>query len=1210
MSETNFPRLLAAAKEFNIGQETLIDFLVKKGYNRASLKPSVKLNEQQYYAIQKEYQSDKVAKSKADRVIVPERVVISARKKYKPKPTSADVFLANAKTLIIQTAHKQIITERRPATAVIKQSSAFNEEAFMLIGKNLDTKNPVLDLGKLNLSDRDLMRGLPMDDMLKKCTHLKQLILSNKWKEGPNNYKTSSNKGKNNFLTKIPDCIAFLENLTHLYCGGDLDNPWKISDWRDITGLPNLEYVDLSENQINELIFDENFPETITHFNLSGNNLSSVRVLSQGLELTNVDLSHNSIRTVEGFEKLKKLHTLDLSFNHLDQLTFLEEFEVLTTLFVSHNEIAEISGIEKLTNLCALDLSFNNLTKLDGFEKINNLFSLLLDGNTLQNFDVLQEFPNLIGLGLRGTGLRNVSIIQKLVNLEDLSLDDNEITTISDNLVGLKSLKTITISNNKLEEVNGFAELTALEKINLKFNRVKDVRPLFTLPKLQDVLLDGNPALEDIPEEVKKVGWIAIKDRLIRGNLTVFNEVKILLLGNTNVGKSNLLEYLTTNKQPTGEDSTHGISYQRLVKTIPGVTLHIWDFGGQEFFHATHQLFFSPGGLNIILWSKKDIQRDIQNPEACFDLAYWIRCVERLVPNDSDNKIEVIIVENKIDLNDFTLTPLDQVGFLDKYANLNFNFTGICLRPLKRIANFGELLEERVMKLTTRHPKDYLKYYGEINQSSTGLFKISSLANEDPAAVATAMKVFHNMGVLLYFPSILPDKVFVKPQELLDLLYKKILDAKKQVEISKKDIKNSIKENKLGLDIEEVVALLKKFDLVFQIPNKPSLFFVPQYLPEAPTFIKFFHNHQFKKANIIIGSDNYLMNIAMLKVFGEYGKYVQGEKERLFWKDGIIIAKDSMLLMITFDRENQKILLFNDASNNNFELQKEIVSFILNIPVNEIATSKTPQDIINTEINRVDWSSNYFTVYVSLDGKYFANWQVLFEQRKKGIFQLEVSTMLLSHVSPGYDFSSKTVSVFDFNIYLPKDSKGKMKKIFISYSKDNLALINKFQEHLAALKMDGKVATWYCTELRAGSEWNHEIQEHFNEADIICFMISPNFMNTDYIHEHEIKKAFERKEKDEHFIILPIILDFCRWETEHNNLADFTALPYTAMPIMDFRNQNMAWYVVQECIRLIIDEGLQPSGEDLYKNPKLPKTVLKLLERIADGKVNDNSEIT
>ena len=71
MSELKLPRLLAAAKEFNVGQDTLIEFLVKKGFNRDDLKPTAKLQEDQYYALQAEFQGDKVAKNKADLVEIP-----------------------------------------------------------------------------------------------------------------------------------------------------------------------------------------------------------------------------------------------------------------------------------------------------------------------------------------------------------------------------------------------------------------------------------------------------------------------------------------------------------------------------------------------------------------------------------------------------------------------------------------------------------------------------------------------------------------------------------------------------------------------------------------------------------------------------------------------------------------------------------------------------------------------------------------------------------------------------------------------------------------------------------------------------------------------------------------------------------------------------------------------------------------------------------
>jgi len=81
MAELKLPRLLAAAKEYNIGQDTLIEFLAKKGFSKDDLKPTAKLSEEMYYALQSEFQSDKVAKNKADQVEIPKSGTGEPKKK-------------------------------------------------------------------------------------------------------------------------------------------------------------------------------------------------------------------------------------------------------------------------------------------------------------------------------------------------------------------------------------------------------------------------------------------------------------------------------------------------------------------------------------------------------------------------------------------------------------------------------------------------------------------------------------------------------------------------------------------------------------------------------------------------------------------------------------------------------------------------------------------------------------------------------------------------------------------------------------------------------------------------------------------------------------------------------------------------------------------------------------------------------------------------
>src|SRR5438270_6603808 len=81
MAETTTLRLMAAAKEFNIGKDTLVDFLVGKGFSRDDLKPTAKLTDDMYRALQNEFQSDKVAKMKSTQIDLPRGANAEPKKK-------------------------------------------------------------------------------------------------------------------------------------------------------------------------------------------------------------------------------------------------------------------------------------------------------------------------------------------------------------------------------------------------------------------------------------------------------------------------------------------------------------------------------------------------------------------------------------------------------------------------------------------------------------------------------------------------------------------------------------------------------------------------------------------------------------------------------------------------------------------------------------------------------------------------------------------------------------------------------------------------------------------------------------------------------------------------------------------------------------------------------------------------------------------------
>ena len=789
------------------------------------------------------------------------------------------------------------------------------------------------------------------------------------------------------------------------------------------------------------------------------------------------------------------------------------------------------------------------------------------------------------------TAITKIENLENLINLQYLDLGANKI--------------------EKLENLNTNPHLQFIFLISNKISTIENLDGLVEAGRLSTLDLRDNP-ITNYPAETIDAGWAAIKERWIyETQLTPFNHIKCLLLGNANIGKSWLLHYFLKNKLPKKSVATHGITYQQLDNLIPNSFVHIWDFGGQEYFHATHKLFFSPNSLSIVLWSKSIDHRDTDNPDTCFELSYWLRCIEQLTKDERLLANEVIVCENKIDKNNYTATKINQEIYGTLFEKLNLHFTNISLSERKRLHGFKELVVERGSTLMSKQPPKYLSYYKKLVDSKLDCIDLAQLKEDQNESFKTALKVFHNMGILLYFHTIIPDKVFIQPQKLLDLLYKQILKSPSEYQLSTVEIERRIKGNYLGLTSDDVIKLLTHFDLVFKIREESELYFIPQYLPDEAPLVDFFKRYHFSTPNIIVKSDSYLMNIVLLKLFARFGKSVKHTSNKthhdyLFWKNGLVIEQDQQIVLLNFDRQEQAINLYADQNHTNLDLQKQVVSFITRIPLEEMINGdNSSEQPGSNEAELKIWSHKHFTILLTVDNKFYVSYESLLTSISEGAYQVRVNTL-----NKEEKLLSKNTSVFDFNKYIPNNQKGRMKKIFISYSKDDLKLVNKFLDHLAALKLDGRVATWYCTELKAGGEWNEEIRQNFANSDIVCFLVSSNFMRTPYIHEYEVAEAFKRREKDEKFRIVPIILDFCSWKTKKNDLSQFTALPFTAKPVADFRNQNMAWYIIEECLKLIIDEDEQPytvteKGETiLSSNIKFPKDVLRLFERIIEGKVD------
>ena len=120
----NTPRLLAAAKEFNIGKETLVEFLTEKGFEVSS-NPSTKLTEEMYNALQIEFASDKAAKRKSEEIALPKGSLLDNLRKnkedldiaVKDKKEEPPVPEAKAKVVVKEEKPKEPEAPKAPVVA-------------------------------------------------------------------------------------------------------------------------------------------------------------------------------------------------------------------------------------------------------------------------------------------------------------------------------------------------------------------------------------------------------------------------------------------------------------------------------------------------------------------------------------------------------------------------------------------------------------------------------------------------------------------------------------------------------------------------------------------------------------------------------------------------------------------------------------------------------------------------------------------------------------------------------------------------------------------------------------------------------------------------------------------------------------------------------------------------------------------------------------
>ena len=138
-------------------------------------------------------------------------------------------------------------------------------------------------------------------------------------------------------------------------------------------------------------------------------------------------------------------------------------------------------------------------------------------------------------------------------------------------------------------------------------------------------------------------------------------------------------------------------------------------------------------------------------------------------------------------------------------------------------------------------------------------------------------------------------------------------------------------------------------------------------------------------------------------------------------------------------------------------------------------------------------------------------------------------------------------------------------RVFFSYCHKDEKFRSNLMKHLNLLEKQNLIKEWYDGNILPGDSISDSIRKKLEEADIVLFLISANFIASDEcMKEWENAKISPTDGRIRHRI--PIVLSHCAWRDLLEN-DKIKVLPNDAKPVVEYKNEDAAWLEVYEGIK-------------------------------------------
>ncbi len=917
------------------------------------------------------------------------------------------------------------------------------------------------------------------------------------------------------------------------------------------------------------------------------NTIEAKRRIKQVLndKSTVLDLSGLELESLpDSIGQLSHLQTLNLLNTPLQQLPeSVGKLSSLQTLELSHTQLQELpDSIGQLSHLQTLNLLNTPLQQLpESVGKLSSLQTLELSHTQLQELpDSIGQLSHLQTFNLLNTPLKQLpESVGKLSSLQTLELSHTQLQELPDSIGQLSHLQTFNLLNTPLQQLpDSIGQLAQLQKLELSHTQLKQLpASLLKLKNLNELNLYGNNTL-NLPQEIlhgrrniiinqsgqeqyisQAASPATILDYYFRilNDQRPLNEAKLILVGRGGVGKTSLVKKLLFDKFDEYEKKTEGIAiseWQLQLHESEIIRLNLWDFGGQEIMHATHQFFLTQRSLYLLVLEGRQGGEDA-------DAEYWLKLIESFGTEDDGNIAPVLIVLNKGSLNPF---DLNRLALLRKYRFIKDFLVTDC--------NTGQGIQE--LRASIEQEIDRLPYLRAAFPASWFAIKDQLAAMQDNFISFAEYRVLckeagekefqgqdflathmHNLGVALNYKDDprLRDHHVLNPRWVTSGVYALLNDPillQRNGELRLDDIGRILDPEKYPRHMHRfLMDLMRKFELCFTFTDDDTHYLITELLDkqepkeaedfELPECLNFEYRYAVLPEGLL---PRFIVRTHSLS---------EGNPR---WRTGVILSFEGNRALVRADAGEKRVSIAVDGP---LESRRRLLAVIRSdfARIHASISKLCPEEVVPLPgIPEVSVS------YAEL---------LTFEQNGIKTFQKayngKILTLDVQQLLNGVDLAGTRQK------NEPSYDKPRV-KIFYSYAHEDEYYRNKLETHLKILERAGLIDQWYDRYIDPGDDWKNAIDENLERADIILLLVSADFIDSDYCWEIEMKRALERHESGVATVI-PIIVRDVNWQSAP--FATFQALPKDAKAIKLWSDEDTAWKNVSEGIEEVVNKRMK-----------------------------------